>query len=217
MIKGVDISDYQAVSSFHEAQASGIGFVICKATQGTGNVQTTFADYTKDARSIGLVVGAYHFMEWGVDPAAQAAHFLSVYTPQNGDLPPTLDCEAFGATSKDDATAAIQAWLDAVTPRLGGAKPMIYASYSAFGANFDPSGFSGHPAWVAAYNSDGFASNVPPGLSKVVLWQYTDAAQVPGIGNVDGDEFNGDEAALKALCLSGLEPAGERKVYSDAD
>ena len=57
---------------------------------------------------------------------------------------------------------------------------------------------------MAAYNNDGFASNVPPGLSNAVLWQYTDSAQVPGIGNVDGDEFNGDEAALHALCLKGL-------------
>lgn len=203
MIRGCDISDYQNVQSFHAAQASGIGFVICKATQGTENVQTTFATYTKDARSIGLVVGAYHFFEWGVDPRAQAAHFLSVYKPQNGDLPPTIDCEAFSLGSAD-TTAAIQAWLDAVTPHLGGAKPIIYASYSAFGSAFDPSGFSGHPTWVAAYNNDGFASNVPPGLSNAVLWQYTDAAQVPGIGNVDGDEFNGDEAALHALCLKGL-------------
>ncbi len=228
MIQGVDLSDYQNVTSFHEAQASGISFCICKATQGTGNVQATFADYRDRVRSVaGLVFGAYCFMEWGVDPAAQAAHFLSVYTPQNGDLPPGLDCEAFPHEDEwDDAsdeqqaqwraenTAQIQAWLDAVRPHLGDTLPLVYASYAAVGTYFDPSGFAGHPFWIAAFeNPDaGFGDIIPTALAGkspgVVIWQYSNGTgqpTVPGIGaSVDRDVFNGDEAALRALCMSGL-------------
>jgi GH25 family lysozyme M1 (1,4-beta-N-acetylmuramidase) len=203
-VYGCDISDNNPpVASFHDALAAGRGFCICKATQGTYNTQATLPDYLNRIRSIGMIAGAYHFMDWSNDPAAQVAHFLSVYTPANGDLAPMLDAEAF-TLGKAETTAMMQAWLDAIQPHLKGKLPLVYASYGAVGVNFDPSGFEGHPFVIAAYNELPFTENIPPGLSKVVMHQYSDQAQVPGIGSCDGDVFNGDEAALKALCMSGL-------------
>jgi GH25 family lysozyme M1 (1,4-beta-N-acetylmuramidase) len=227
-IQGVDISgDFQDVTSFHDLHNSGVGFVVVKATQGTGFSAGRFGEYrTRIAEIPGLTFGAYHFIEWAVDAAAQAAHFLSVYKPKNGDLV-MLDCEAFphqaewsSASAEQQAqwraenTATIQGWLDAVRPHLGDSLPLVYASYSAVGTFFDPTGFAGHPFWIAAYeNPDaGFGDIIPSALAGkspgVVIWQYSDGGGTnpPGITatSTDRDVFNGDEAALQALTIHGL-------------
>lgn len=205
-VLGCDISDFQSVTSFHEARAAGLGFVICKATQALHNVQDTFHDYAGRVRATGMVLGAYHFLDWHDDPAAQAAHFLSVYTPRNGDLPPTLDCEACDVDSAT-AIAQVSGFVQAVEPHLAGARMLLYMSYSFPADHLNGgSGFDGHPLWVAAYNSDPFESNVPPPwpIERVKLWQYSDAVRVPGIGNVDGDRFIGTPDDLADFTLTGL-------------
>jgi len=220
MIQGLDLSDFQTVGSFHAIASSGVDFIICKATQGTGNVQATFSDYrSRIAQVPGLRFGAYHFMSWTDDALAQAEHFLSVYQPKNGDLPPALDCEEFPqedvwndlsadqqAVLRAENTASIEAFLEAVRPHLGGALPMVYASLSAFGTFFDPTGFAGHPAWVAAYNDQGFEANIPPGMTNTKIWQYSESLTVPSItdNTVDGDLFNGTLDDLTAFTLNDL-------------
>lgn len=211
-VQGLDLSDYQNVSSFHELKDAGIGFVVCKATQGTGNVQDSFADYMSRARSVGMVAGAYHFLEWNVDPVAQAHHFLDVYDPRDGDLPPTLDCEA---CTVDSATAIIHiaSWLRTVEAQLHGQRCLLYMSYS-FPADHlaGGNGFSGHPLWIAAYESleKGFADVTPAAWSpeRVKLWQFSDGAglaPLPGISNpVDRDVFNGSLDDLRAFTLQGV-------------
>lgn len=205
-ISGIDISDFQDVGSFHAVQAGGFGFVVCKATQGTGNVQATFAGNRDRVRSIGLPFGAYHFLSWISDPAAQAAHFLSVYQPASGDLPPMLDCEAC-AVGPPAAIAQVSGFLQAVEPHLNGARMLLYMSFS-FPTDHLNGGamFAGHPLWVAAYNNDPFSSNIPaPWVGKspgAKFWQFSDDISVPGIpGGVDGDRFEGTADELNALKL----------------
>lgn len=201
---GIDVSDYQGAIDWKAARASGLTFAIAKATQGTHNVQDTFASNLAGMRAAGLTAGAYHFLDWNVDPVAQAQHFLSVYRPQNGDLPPTLDCEACTVRS-NDAIASIAAFLRTVEPHLGGARMLLYLSYSFPDDHLNGgSGFSGHPLWVAAYNSDPNPP-VPAAWAKATMWQWTDHASVPGVsGPVDGDRFCGSIADLHAFTLRGI-------------
>lgn len=212
-VNGIDVSDFQGNAiNWSSVKNAGYSFAIAKATEGTGNVQTSFAHNISGIRAAGMVAGAYHFLSWTSDPAAQAEHFLSVYTPKNGDLPPVLDCEAC-TVSPAAAIAQISGFLQAVEPRLAGARMILYMSFSFPTDHLNGgSGFSGHPLWVAAYNNDG-QPPVPAAWTndKVVLWQYSDGSipqtqpPIAALGtSVDRNRFIGDLNALRAFTVRNL-------------
>ena len=209
-VNGIDVSDFQGTQiDWGNVKSSGYSLAITKATQSTDVTEQSFAYNIAGIRAAGMVAGAYHFLSWHTDPAAQAAYFLSVYTPQNGDLPPALDCEACDVDAPT-AIAQIAGFLRAVEPHLGGARMLLYMSYSFPGDNLNGgSDFSGHPLWVAAYE-DGDDVPVPPAwtAANVRMWQFSDG-QIPqpqppvgALGaNVDRDRFVGDLNALHAFTL----------------
>ena len=217
-VNGIDVSDFQGNNiDWGKVKASGYSFAIAKATEGTGNTQTSFAHNMSGIRAAGMIAGAYHFLSWQTDPAAQAAHFLSVYKPHKGDIPPTLDCEAVPAGMSSDACVKqVSAFLQAVEPHLGGAKMLLYMSFSFANDHLNGgTGFSGHPVWIAAYNTDTFESNVPPAwvgkTPGMVMWQFSDGSipgpqpAIAGLGSsIDRDKFNGDINALKAFTLQNV-------------
>jgi lysozyme len=200
-VHGVDVSDYQPGVSWAAVKASGYSFAIAKATQGVGNIQSTFAGNLSGIRAVGMIAGAYHFLDWNQDPVAQAKHFLSVYTPRAGDLPPTLDCEACTVDSAA-AIAQVSGFIHEIEPHLNGARILLYMSYSFPQDSLEGgSGFSGHPLWVAAYN-DAAEPPVPDAWTKATIWQWSDAGKVGGIeGSVDLDKFVGTLDELKAFAL----------------
>jgi lysozyme len=212
-VNGIDVSDFQGTQiDWGRVKNSGYSFAVTKATQSTDNVQQSFAHNIAGIRAAGMVAGAYHFLSWHTPPAAQAANFLSVYQPRNGDLPPALDCEACDV-GPQAAIAQIAGFLQAVEPHLGGARMLLYMSFSFPDGNLNGgSDFSGHPLWVAAYNNDP-APPVPAAWNagNVVMWQYSDG-QIPqaqpaidGLGvNVDRDRFVGDLDALHAFTLKNV-------------
>jgi lysozyme len=205
-VNGLDVSDYQNDVDWATAHGAGYSFGISKATEGLGNAQATFPDNMHDMRAIGMIAGAYHYLHWLDDPRAQAAHFLSVYQPQKGDLPPTLDCEAVPAgVSPQMCIQQISTFLGAIEPHLFGKRMLLY-----FSASFPDdhllggSSFSGHPIWVAAYNND-LAPPAFVALPLVKIWQWSDGANLPAIagihGNVDRNRFLGTLAELRTFCL----------------
>jgi lysozyme len=200
-VNGVDVSDYQGAPSWAAVRASGYSFAIAKATQGTGNTQSTFAGNLAGIRAVGMTAGAYHFLDWNADPVAQANHFLSVYQPRPGDLPPTLDCEACTVDSVA-AIAHVSGFISEVEKHLSGRRCLLYMSYSFPGDSLaGGSGFSGHDLWVAAY-SNAAEPPVPAAWSKATIWQYSQTGQVGGIsGDVDLDRFVGTLDDLKAYVL----------------
>lgn len=200
-VNGLDVSDYQPNIDWGRVHAAGYSFAIAKATESVANVQETFASNMAGIRAAGMIAGAYHFFSWIASPKAQAEHFLSVYRPTAGDLPPTLDCEAC-TVSPTDAIARVSAFLQYVEPHLNGARMLLYMSYSFPDEHLNGgSGFSGHPLWVAAYNN-GAEAPVPSAWSKATIWQWSDAGDVDGIaGDVDLDRFLGSLDDLRAFTL----------------
>jgi lysozyme len=92
MIFGIDVSAAQGVidwgrvasepcvSTHPRAHLADLrpAFAICKATEAQGYTDPTFARNVEQARALGLVVSAYHFL-WGHrDPVQQAEHFARV-------------------------------------------------------------------------------------------------------------------------------------------
>jgi len=191
-----DISHYENVSQdFVTTANAGIVTVILKATQGTGFVDPTFLERAAEARSAGLLVGAYHFLD-GSSPAQQVAHFLTVATSEGGVDSLAIDWEPYPssqATTLQAATAV--ASVQAATGRW----PVIYMTrYMLSAANKT---LANCPLWLAEY---GTRPICPPGFTAWQLWQHTDGqvgsavVPVPGIGPCDRSKFAGTVDQLRA-------------------
>ena len=203
-VNGIDVSIYQGDIHWPSVKASGYSFAVAKATEGAHYTDADFIYNLDGIREAGMVAGAYHFLDWNTDATAQAEHFLSVYQPRNGDLPPTLDCEAC-TVEPNVAIAMVSKFLQTVEPHLAGARMLLYMSFSFPSDHLNGgSGFSGHPLWVAAYNNDANAP-VPNAWNKATMWQWSDSGNVGGIeGSVDLDRFLGTLDDLHAFTLKGL-------------
>lgn len=184
-----DISHYSTVGSFHSIQASGCPAVICKASQGVSNVDSTYHDFYRRAKEAGLIVGAYHYL-MPHNVTVQMDHFLATAKLQKGDLRPIIDAEAPGLDREDT-----QAALDYLAAKS--LRPILYCSLAFW---FDTlRAPSDHALWLAAYRST--LPQLPKGVT-LFAWQKTDRGAVAGISNpCDLSVFYGDLAALKQFCL----------------
>jgi lysozyme len=200
-VHGVDVSDWNGSPNWAAVKASGYSFAVAKATEGTGNTQTTFAGNLAGIRAVGMTAGAYAFLDWNEDPVAQAEHFLSVYSPKPGDLPPTLDCEACTVSSAA-AMGQVSGFIDEVEKHLSGRRMLLYFSYSFPQDSLEGgSGFAGHDIFLAEYTNEA-EPRIPSPWSEAKIWQWSQTGSVSGIsGNVDLDRFIGTSDELKAFVL----------------
>ncbi len=190
MLQGIDIASYQGLPDFAQVAASGVSFVVTKATEGTGYVNPTFCHNWLQSPAAGLARAAYHFArpdESG--PEAQASFFLHTLGPLSPGDVLVLDLES-GSGNVLNWTLG---WLRAVWLATG-ARPLLYS-----GTWFmEPHGLTGNAElseyglWLAAYQSA--PPSPPPNWPFWAIWQYSDKGIVPGIaGPVDLDYFNGDD------------------------
>lgn len=183
-IQGIDIYHGNAVQSF-----AGNSFVILKATEGTGMVDSAFGHRWKDLKAAGITRGAYHYFHPSADPVAQALHFASILGPlSDGDLPPALDVETLdGHLPADVGHKVMQclAKIEQLTHRV----PMIYGSPYFLDALRLPGGLK-NPLWISHYGTA--CPLVPAAWNRWAFWQWS------GTG-LDKDHFNGDAAALRAF------------------
>jgi hypothetical protein len=163
MIKGVDVSNYQAVSGWE----TGADFAFVKITEGTAYVNPKWVAQRDTARRAGLVVGYYHFARPG-NMVAQADYFLSQVTLQPGDVL-AFDWEDSGVTS-----AQKDAWIAYVQGKTGH-RVVLYCNTS-FWKTRDTSSFAGDGLWIA---TGGIPSGAPPIQSPWLIHQYSTA------GNLD--------------------------------
>ncbi len=197
---GPDVSSYQhpggAPINWGSVAASGQAFAIVKATE-NGYTNPYLAQDLAGAHDAGLVVGAYAFARPSASAVAQADAFArAIGTLPSPSLPPVLDLEDAGGLSP----AALVAWTHAFLDRLQastGRVPMIYSGpyfwSSALGGD---RGFAQYPLWQAQYTSAASPSPMG-GWPTYTLWQFTDAASIPGIsGGVDQSRFNGTRQQL---------------------
>ncbi|MEC0237767.1 GH25 family lysozyme [Paenibacillus kribbensis] len=210
--QGIDVSHHQGAIDFKKVAAAGISFVFIKATQGQSFRSKTFLQFVKDAKTAGLLVGAYHYVDDSATTPElarqEAANFVSTIKDAGGiqafDLPPVMDYESNkSGLSKAAVTAVAKAFLQEVE-QLTGVRPIVY-TYPSFIGNF--TGLSDYPLWIARYS----ASQVPPdasGWTSWDFWQYSDGSaggmlpsgtrKVSGIaGPVDLNEYNGTVDELR--------------------
>jgi lysozyme len=205
----IDLSHFNAVTSFPAIKAGGIVGVIHKATQGTGVTDATYASRRTQALAAGLWWGAYHFGT-NADGAAQADYFLSVVDPGPTDLL-VLDFEQNGSSTMTLEQA--EQFVSRVCERTG-----RYPGFYSDGLIGSLLGSSVNQTlrqcwlWRAEY---GAAPIVPPTWPTWTMWQYTDGEhgngpyEVPGLGGsgtCDRDKFNGGMDGLARLWGHGSQP-----------
>ena len=191
-----DISHYENVSQeFVTTAEAGIVAVILKATQGTGFVDPTFLERAAEARSAGLLVGAYHFLD-GSNPAEQVAHFLTVAVSEAMVNWLAFDWEPYPASQ----ASVIQAATAVASVRAAtGTWPVLYTIRGMLSAQNNT--LSNCPLWLAEY---GTRPICPPGFTAWQLWQHTDGqvgsavVPVPGVGPCDRSKFAGTVDQLRA-------------------
>lgn len=71
-MQGVDVSEYQGSIDWATAHANGIGFGICRVSDGTFHLDRTFGPNWNGMRANGVVRGVYQFFRPAEDPIAQA-------------------------------------------------------------------------------------------------------------------------------------------------
>jgi lysozyme len=209
---GIDVSHYQGDIDWGQVKDSGITFAFLKATEGTTFVDDTFSQNLQNARSVGIKVGAYHFMRAAsASEARREADFFIEQIRANGgfellDLPPVLDIEIAVADTKSQISAIVRAWVNRVI-RIAGRQPLIY-TYPYFADQYLDASLNDIPLWLANYGVD-----QPKDRSGWTHWtflQYSDKGQVPGIqGNVDMNEYEGTVEDLEGGVRMNAEDANK--------
>lgn len=195
-----DLSHYQTSVDFRAMKEGGIAAVILKASQGTYFTDHTFAPRAIAARSAGLLVGAYHYFDSGVDPVAQASYFLGI-AAASGVTVTAVDFEPATAGAGEASAAAM---CQAIQERTG-RWPLLYTGkWAVTPAN--PI-FSQMPLWLAEWTTAA-TPNLPPGFAAWELWQFESALNtVPGVvGACSRSRVNGTLADLQVWWTGGAQP-----------
>ena len=186
-VKGIDVASYQS-STFSTA---GLGFVMVKATEGTGYVNPRHAAQVAHARARGMVVGHYHFARPG-SVTAQAAYFLEHAAARAGDLL-AYDWEDAGVPGTDKDT-----WIKHVQASSPSHRVLLYCNRD-FWLDRDHTSFAGDGLWIADPDA---AAGHPRVTHAWTVHQYGTS------GGLDLDVGNfASEAALRAWAAKGGRPS----------
>ena len=206
VLNGIDISNWQTTLDLSDIK---FDFVIVKATEGIGFVDKSCDKFYQQAKSLGKLLGFYHFARPTNDAVAEAKFFYENTKNYFGEAIPVLDWEA---EHKEDVGWALR-WLNEVQ-RLSGVKPMIYMSESVVNAyDWSPVVAGDYGLWVAKYRDNvpdynydmSGAGNAPTvkWWSGYAIWQWTSCGHLTGYsGSLDCDVFYGSKDAWKAYAKS---------------
>ena len=168
----IDLSHNNADVQFGQLKEAGVLAVFLKASQGESYRDPTFADRCKRARSVGLRVGAYHFID-DSRPLAQLHNFYAVVNGM-GPLVQALDFET--NPSGGDATAAICGdMLFAIVDDYS-RHPVIYGSDYLAKLAAGPVRVEAAlcPLWEARYSTHQPTAPLP--FDHWSIWQYSENA-----------------------------------------
>lgn len=177
--KVFDCSHHQGAINWDRVVADGYDGVIMKITEGSTYVDPRWSGYHDAVGQAGLARGAYHFADLG-NPDVEAMHFVTVLASATWELLPVGDIEKPGSTG-----AWTREWMAAVRRRIANPWLRIYSSYSLLTNAMNPEGwYDAHASiWAARYHS-----TLGWDHAGLELWQYTDAADIPGVpGHADAE------------------------------
>ena len=190
MKKYPDISHYHPVNNWEQAKKS-VGFLISKATQGTGYIDNTLDGFVSGCESRGIPYWLYTYLNKGRE-LAQAQYMVRVCASKVGKnfVGYILDVEAGNSAS------GVQQALDYLKDL--GRKTMIYTAYKDYSVYRSVIANRGDNCawWEARYglNNGEYNSNYPC-HNGVDLHQYTSNGICPGIsGKCDLNRLTGTKS-----------------------
>ena len=176
---GIDVSHHQRHIPWEKLFAKSpldtlIDFVYCKATEGSTFVDSEWENNRKSLNELGVINGAYHFLNTNTYSIPQAKHFLNHWKHRDIDLPPVLDVETESSSDKIMIDNMYD-WLEYVEKETG-IKPIIYTSLHFYESKFQNE-FKDYQFWIASYTYKPRCIND----KRIIHWQYTDKGKLPNI------------------------------------
>ena len=212
VLNGLDVSGWQPASIGNMVDYD---FIITKATEGTGFVNSSCEPVVQSAKRRDKCWGTYHFARMG-NSLVQADYYLKHTEGYIGSGIMALDYE--GAALHQGYGWAFQFCQRVI--EITGIPPLVYASLSqvkSLGlARLSLELNCG--LWVAAYPNSRFQgySQPPSPLAGVALYQYASTGRLPGYaGNLDLNVFYGDSAAWQAYASGGRAPKTVAEVMAE--
>ena len=193
-VHGIDVSAYQGRIDWPEVARNRVRFAFIKASEGGTLRDPRFARNWREARSAGVLRGAYHYFLPNRDGQLQADLFARTVPLVPGDLPPVLDVEAANFHDVAVLRREVARWLRLIEAHYG-VRPILYSNHNFYQRHL-AGHFDDYPLWLAHYEVE--RPTLP--RNKWIIWQHSDEAYVPGIrGVVDFNVFQGNFEALEAL------------------
>lgn len=212
----------------------GILAILAKASEGEDWRDTSFDRTVAEARSLGLLVGAYHY-QTGSAPGEEQAQWFLKQTAAARAAGPLLLCLDW---EREDATPDhARAFVREIARQTG--KPPVFYTYQSLlwrrlGRTADPV-LGACPLWLAAYGPDPAKLKVQPSWTTWALEQYTNGGdgprdqarfprKTPGFGpggapgGCDRSVFNGTAEDLRTWwALAAVAPDAPRRTVSLGD
>jgi len=206
--RGIDVSNF--AGEFNWAGTSGLSFGICRASQGLGaggtNSPDPFLSWNwPQIKAKGLARGAYHFLDPGLDGAAQASYFAETVSQVGLETTDMLWLDNETAGSSPAAVAACARDFMARLVSLRPHNPCGVYSYWDFITSGNCAGLGSYPLWLAIYQTA--TPGAPPPWTEWKFWQWG------ATSSYDNDVFAGTPAELTAW-ISSFQPNVEVEVQS---
>lgn len=187
-IKGIDVSYAQGAIDWEKVKASGVEFVMIRASRGPVSSSrpaaedTTFEYNITEATKAGLKVGVYHYLYASsvAEAKEEAQFFIKTISPYKITYPVVLDIEeqSQAKLGKSKVTKIVKAFLEEVS--AAGYYAMLYSNKTWLTQYLDMSQLSDYEVWLAQWNT------VPTYKGDFGMWQYSCKGIVSGIdGYVD--------------------------------
>lgn len=190
---GCDVSHYQGTLQWADLAKRGCVFTYLKASEGAGMGDTTFAANADHARGARVLRGAYHFFRPAQDVDRQAALFLRVCQSVGPlELPPALDVEVSDNVSAPDIAAAVERFVDLITPALG--RPVIYTSPGWWRSGTGNAKLAAKADLWVAHWTDAAEPALCGDWTRWLFWQRANRSVFAG----DGDVYAGTADELRA-------------------
>ena len=208
---GIDVSKWGGEIDWHNVVTKlNPRFVFVQAyhmgkDEASSYANPRFANYKRALQRLRLPHGAYLRCHPDANAETLIKKFWATYTPQAGDILPTLDIEEDydnrSSLPLERRINQIEKMVQLVSSRIGGQKPMIYTKARVWSELGNPAQFSDCPLWVVDYHSTD-EPIIPPSWSRFSFWQYAENLHGSGIqGTYDGNYFNGSDEGLQAFRL----------------
>lgn len=179
IIDGMDSSRWQDIPStpqypnFQLAYDRGLKFNYLKASQGVFTDQF-YKIHWSICRKTPMLLGAYHFLQWDINPRRQAEYFYNVIKNDMGELPPVCDFE-WWSTIPDNAFDILYNFLDRLRQLMPPNRKIAIYTAKAFWDRYGSKNnyWKQYLLWIARYG------NIEPDIPKpwtkdeLFLWQYT--------------------------------------------